>query len=79
MTTVELEPDIDETVDSEEHTPHEFCHLYVRRGIAMCGLPHDRDPHRRTHGNTRIYWEKGMTACPICGMAICLECLLAAG
>lgn len=56
------------------------CHIYRNPlyDLAYCGLPSAKDMHRGCGKGDVIPWKKGMTACPVCGMPLCVNCLLAA-
>lgn len=79
MTTLEIAPVIEQHEDEETHDDHDgkFCHLYVDAKVTMCGLPPSQDPHKKKHKH-RIFWSPGQMSCPVCGMPVCVDCLLAA-
>jgi len=74
--------------NEEDNRPvDKFGHLYesewmnlflqIPPTIALCGVRSADDPH--VHSESNRGWEPGMTHCKLCGIPICLECLLIAG
>lgn len=79
MTTIEAPviEEIDETLDFDDEPPLEV-HIYnfssMLKGEAICGLPMTEDRHKGRHG-AKMY--EGETACAVCGVPVCLNCMLA--
>lgn len=83
MTTVELEPVLDDGTEEEHDHQHDdrLVHLYQNSDVALCGLPSSKDPHNASHAwpNELVRnWLKGQLSCPVCNAPICMTCLLAA-
>lgn len=79
MTTIELEPVIDEDLGDEErhHDDDRVAHLYRPGAVAWvtaCGAPYNEEWHRGRHGP--LPWQPGLFSCPECGVPLCMDCIL---
>lgn len=86
--TEELERGTLDVPDEQHEDEHEYreAHLYdhstpgyaERPKVTMCGLPAHLDEHGSLHPGCFGEWRKGSTSCSICGVPLCMDCLLIA-
>lgn len=79
MAIIELERITDEGMGEEQHHEDDpkICHLYhATERITHCGIPAEKDKHGMSHWSAP--WFKGMMSCPVCGVPVCMDCLLIA-
>lgn len=77
MATIELEPVVDDTVENDNHDEQRIIHLHwFNDPKTACGAARN-EWHRGIHSQT-IRWKRGMLACPVCNIPICLDCVLVA-